>query len=78
LDDIVGRGIVVTVTRLNGKDFFVNPDLIAFIEETPDTVITLTDGRKLVVSEGALLVTERIIEYRREIYAKLPTLVKDT
>jgi flagellar protein FlbD len=56
----------------------VNPDLIAFIEETPDTVITLTDGRKLVVSEAALLVIKRIVEYRREIFIKLPVLVDNT
>lgn len=69
---------MVLVTRLNGKDFYVNPDLIAFIEETPDTVITLTDGRKLVVSEAALLVIKRIVEYRREIFIKLPVLVDNT
>lgn len=66
---------MVLVTRLNGKDFYVNPDLVAFIEETPDTVITLTDGRKLVVSEEALLIIKRIIDYRREVFTKLPTLV---
>jgi flagellar protein FlbD len=76
---IVRGGIcVVLVTRLNGKDFFVNPDMIAFIEETPDTVITLTDGRKLVVSEEARHVIERIIEYRTEIFVKLPVLVNRT
>ncbi|MCL2002685.1 MAG: flagellar FlbD family protein [Oscillospiraceae bacterium] len=68
---------MISVTRLNGKDFYVNPDLIIFIEETPDTVITLTDGRKLVVSENARLVIERIVEYRTNIFTKLPSLIKD-
>ena len=65
------------VTRLNGKEFYVNPDMITFIEETPDTVITLTDGRKLVVTEDAVPVIERIVEYRKKVFAKLPVLVTD-
>jgi flagellar protein FlbD len=68
---------MVLVTRLNSKEFYVNPDLIAFIEETPDTVITLTDGRKLVVTEEALLVIERIVGYRKNVFAKLPVIVTD-
>jgi flagellar protein FlbD len=72
------RGVaMVLVTRLNNKEFYVNPDLVAFIEETPDTVITLTDGRKLVVTEKAPLVIERIIEYRKHVFAKLPVTVTD-
>jgi len=66
---------MVLVTRLNGKEFYVNPDLIVFIEETPDTVISLSDGRKLVVLEEARLVIERIIEYRTSVFIKLPVLV---
>jgi flagellar protein FlbD len=68
---------VVLVTRLNNKEFYVNPDLVAFIEETPDTVITLTDGRKLVVAEDARLVIERIIGYRTSIFTKLPVMIED-
>jgi flagellar protein FlbD len=68
---------MVLLTRLNGKDFYVNPDLIAFIEETPDTVITLTDARKLVVTEPAELVIERIVKYRKEIFSRLPIQVKE-
>jgi len=67
---------MVLVTRLNGKEFYVNPDLVAFLEETPDTVITLTDGRKLVVLEGAGLVIERIIEYRTSVFVRLPIVVE--
>ncbi|MDR0293670.1 MAG: flagellar FlbD family protein [Oscillospiraceae bacterium] len=68
---------MVLVTRLNGKEFYVNPDLIEFLEETPDTVITLSDGRKLVVSENALLVIGRIVEYRRSIYGSLPVQIRE-
>ena len=68
---------MVPVTRLNGKEFYVNPDVIVFIEETPDTVITLSDGRKLVVLEDARLVIERIIAYRTKIFVSLPVLVEN-
>jgi flagellar protein FlbD len=73
-----GRGFrMVPVTRLNGKKFYVNPDLITFIEATPDTVITLTDGRKLVVSEDADTVIQHIIEYRTSIYVRLPVIIEN-
>lgn len=67
---------MVMVTRLNGKVFYVNPDMIEFIEETPDTVVTLTTGKKLVVVESAELLIERVINYRREVFVKLPLQVK--
>ncbi len=63
---------MVCVSRLNGKAFFINPHLVEFIEETPDTVITLTNGKKIVVEETASLVVERIIDYRMQISAGLP------
>ena len=63
---------MVMVTRLNGKEFYINPDLIVFLEETPDTVITLADGKKMVAAESARLIIERIIEYRARIFVNLP------
>ena len=42
---------MIDVTRLNGKVITVNSDLIEFIEETPDTVVTFTNGTKIVVKE---------------------------
>lgn len=63
---------MVMVTRLNGKEFYVNPDLIEFMEETPDTVITLSDGKKLVVLEKAQIVIERIVRYRAAVFVNLP------
>ena len=42
---------MIVVTRLNHTPIVVNPDLIVFIEETPDTIITLANGEKLVVEE---------------------------
>ena len=60
---------MVEVTRLKGSKIMVNAEMIETIEETPDTVITLTSGKKFVVSETAKPVTERIIEYKRKIHA---------
>ena len=56
---------MIEVTRLGGKTLLVNAELIETVEATPDTVLTLTTGRKLVVSESPEVVAERCLEYRR-------------
>ena len=56
---------MINVTRLNDKIFTINSDLIEMMEETPDTVITLTGGNKFVVSESIEVLIERIVEFRR-------------
>lgn len=43
---------MIEVTRLNGTQILVNADLIELVEETPDTVITFTTGRKIIVKES--------------------------
>ena len=57
---------MIDVTRLNGKIITVNCDLILFVEETPDTVLTFTNGTKLIVKEQALDIKNKIIEYRKK------------
>jgi flagellar protein FlbD len=54
------------VTRLNGKAFYVNDELIEFIEETPDTVISLVTDKKIIVTESIDEVVRRIVEYRQK------------
>ena len=66
---------MIGVSRLNGKAYFINPHLVEFIEETPDTVITLTTGKKIVVDEDARQIVEKILDYRAEIAARLPRIV---
>ena len=56
---------MIRVTRLNGKDFVLNAELIETIDETPDTLITLVGGKKYIVKEKFDEVIEKIIEYRR-------------
>jgi len=58
---------VLKVNRLNGKEFVVNGELIMYIEETPDTVITLTTGQKIVVQESVDEVINKVIEYKQNI-----------
>lgn len=67
---------MITVTRLNGKEFIVNCDLIEFIEETPDTVITFTTGTKIVVRESTDELVKKIKNYKREIYSNNTCIVK--
>ena len=56
-------------TRLNRKNFVLNADLIEVMEETPDTVITLTTGHKYLVKESVDEVLDKIYAYKRKIVA---------
>jgi len=58
---------MIQVTRLNGKPIVVNAELIRCVEQTPDTLITLTSGDKLLVKEPMDEVVRRAIEYARSI-----------
>jgi flagellar protein FlbD len=59
---------MIHLTRLNRIPMVLNSDLIEHIEITPDTVITLTTGQKIVVLEPAGEVVERVVAFRRSIY----------
>ena len=59
---------MILVTRLNNTPIVINPDLIVSIEETPDTMITLSNGEKLVVQEKVSEVIGRVIEFKRFIF----------
>ena len=63
---------MVRLTRLNHAPMVLNSDLIEHIDVTPDTVITLTTGQILRVRESAEEVVERIVEFRRRIFAEQP------
>ncbi|NLJ79147.1 MAG: flagellar FlbD family protein [Tissierellia bacterium] len=58
---------MIKVRRLNGKEFVVNSELILYIEETPDTVITLTTGQKVVVIDTVDEVIDMVIEFKAKI-----------
>lgn len=59
---------MIQLTRLNGRPLVVNSDLIEHIEVTPDTVIALTTGQKLLVLETADEVIERVVRFRRSLF----------
>lgn len=69
---------MVEVTKINGVKILVNPHLFEIVEETPDTVITLTTGKKIIVKESRQEIKNLVILYKREIAASgLPWLEKE-
>jgi flagellar protein FlbD len=63
---------MIRLTRLNSQSLVVNADLIKFIEEAPDTLITLTNGEKFMVRENAEEVIKLIIEFRQALFKAPP------
>ena len=62
---------MIRLKRLNGKEVVVNCDFIEFIESTPDTVVTLVAGNKLVVCETIDEVIGKVVEYKQKVYSRL-------
>jgi len=58
---------MIQLTRLNNHPLVVNSDLIKFVEQAPDTVITLLSGEKIVVRESAPDVLDRVVQFRRSV-----------
>lgn len=58
---------MIQLTRLNNRPLAVNSDLIKFVEQSPDTLVTLITGEKIVVLEKPEEVIARIIEFRRSV-----------
>ncbi len=67
---------MIEVSRLNGKNFILNCELIKTIESTPDTLITLTSNEKMMVKESVESIIRQTIEYRRQLFQDLPTMIK--
>lgn len=69
---------MIHLTRLNNQPLVVNADLIKFIENAPDTVLTLITGEKLVVREAVEEVLRRIGEFHDRFYRRIaPGIVVD-
>jgi flagellar protein FlbD len=56
---------MIGLTKLNRQTFVVNADLIKFIEATPDTLVTLTTGERILVQESTDEVIRRVVQYGR-------------
>lgn len=65
---------MIQLTRLNNAPLAVNSELIKYVEEAPDTVLTLIHGEKLVVRETMVQVIERIREFRRSLLGSMVNL----
>ena len=59
---------MIELTRFNGEHFVLNADLIEIVEATPDTVIRLTNGKKVIVREKVETVVERALAYARRVH----------
>lgn len=64
-----GWGGMIHLTRLNGNPLVVNSELIKYAEASPDTVLTLTTGEKIVVLESCEEVVQRTVSYRARVFA---------
>jgi flagellar protein FlbD len=71
---------MIKVTRLNGQLIVLNADLIEFVEEIPDTIISLTTGKKIMVQENAEQIIEKVIAFKRNAGAptsRAPLVVEE-
>ena len=62
---------MIKLTKLNDSVFILNSSLIESIEETPDTVITLTTGKFLIVKETEDEIIEKVISYNKQIFTDI-------
>ncbi len=58
---------MIRVTRLSGAEIVLNAEMVQEIEATPDTIITLTSGKKVMVKESLEAVIDAVVEYRRSV-----------
>jgi len=64
---------MILLTKINKAQIAVNSDLIQYIEETPDTVITLTNNDKVVVHESMSEIIQKVVQYRRQVNCLIET-----
>ena len=68
---------MISVTRFNDSTLIINADLIQTVEETPDTVITLTTGTKFIVKEKSKEIVDKVVEYKREFLLILLLIIEN-
>ncbi|MBJ6724846.1 flagellar FlbD family protein [Geomesophilobacter sediminis] len=64
---------MIKLTKLDGAEIFLNPDHIEILEETPDTHVTLSNGKNYLFREPACVVIDRIVAYRARILRRAAT-----
>ena len=60
---------MIKLTGFNGKEFILNAEQIERIEEVPECLITLINGKKYMVKENCQEVIDRVIEYKKRIFS---------
>jgi flagellar protein FlbD len=65
---------MIEVTKLNGTKILVNVDLIETVESTPDTILCLTTGRKIIVKESRQEVNNLVKSYRKDISVNISNI----
>ena len=63
---------MIKITRLNDTVLVINAELIEFLEATPDSIITLTTGRKVVAKESVDEIIEKVVEYKHRFLQTAP------
>jgi len=62
---------VIKITKLNNESVYVNPDLVEFVEASPDTALLMRGGKRVVVRDSVDAVLERILEYKKNIFSSV-------
>ena len=65
----LGGTYMIEVTKMNGQKVLINPNLIEVVEETPDTVISFSTGRKIIVKESRQELKNLVKSYRKDNFA---------
>ncbi len=65
---------MITLHKLNGSEIVVNAELIENMEPGRETVVALTNGNRYIVSESADVITQKVLEYRARLLAKVEAL----
>ena len=68
----LGGSEMIQLNRLNGKEYVLNCELIKLVEATPDTIITLSTGEKLMVKNSVEEVVQRTLDYHKRIHQEPP------
>ena len=59
---------MIKVVRINGREIVINAELIEFVENTPDTIISMSTGKKIIVKDSVDELISKVLDYRREIF----------
>jgi flagellar protein FlbD len=62
---------MLAVTRFNGTEIMLNPELVLYVESIPDTIVTMTTGEKIYIKERSAEVQRRFMEYKQKIFSEV-------